>query len=102
MTFLTRMAALFFSVLFTAGAASAGPAMLVDAKSGLVLYAENADYPWQPASLTKLMTAYLAFEAIRDGNSRSTTCSPVPLRRRSSSRVSLACPKERKSGWNSR
>jgi D-alanyl-D-alanine carboxypeptidase len=41
--------------------------MLIDAKTGLVLYAEDADYPWAPASLTKLMTAYLVFEAIRDG-----------------------------------
>jgi D-alanyl-D-alanine carboxypeptidase len=44
-----------------------GPALLVEPSSGLVLYAEDADLPWRPASLTKLMTAYLTFEAIRDG-----------------------------------
>ncbi len=47
--------------------ATAGPALLVEPSSGLVLYAEDADLPWRPASLTKLMTAYLTFEAIRDG-----------------------------------
>jgi D-alanyl-D-alanine carboxypeptidase len=48
-------------------AAKAGPALVIDAKSGLVLYSEDADRLWHPASLTKLMTAYLAFEALRDG-----------------------------------
>jgi D-alanyl-D-alanine carboxypeptidase len=47
--------------------ASAGPALLMEPSSGLVLYAEDLDTPWRPASLTKLMTAYIAFEAIRDG-----------------------------------
>ncbi len=47
--------------------AAAGPALLTEPSTGLVLYAEDADQPWRPASLTKLMTAYLAFEAIRDG-----------------------------------
>ncbi len=47
--------------------ASAGPALLTEPATGLVLYAEDADQPWRPASLTKLMTAYLVFEAIRDG-----------------------------------
>jgi D-alanyl-D-alanine carboxypeptidase len=47
--------------------AIAGPALVLDAKTGLVLYSEDADSVWHPASLTKLMTAYLAFEALRDG-----------------------------------
>ncbi len=47
--------------------AAAGPALLVEPSTGLVLYAEDADLPWRPASLTKLMTAYITFEAIRDG-----------------------------------
>ncbi len=47
--------------------AHAGPALLTEPSTGLVLYAEDADQPWRPASLTKLMTAYLTFEAIRDG-----------------------------------
>lgn len=47
--------------------AVAGPALLFDAKSGQVLYAEDADDNWYPASLTKIMTAYMAFEAIKAG-----------------------------------
>ncbi len=47
--------------------ARAAPALVIDADTGLVLYAEDIDRRWHPASLTKLMTAYLAFEAMRDG-----------------------------------
>ncbi len=39
----------------------------MDADSGLVLYAEEQDHPWHPASTTKLMTAYLVFEALKSG-----------------------------------
>jgi D-alanyl-D-alanine carboxypeptidase len=52
---------------FPAGPASAIPMLLVDATSLEVLYAEDAGQPWHPASLTKLMTAYLAFAAVKDG-----------------------------------
>jgi len=45
----------------------AAPSLVMDAETGLVLYAEDIDRRWHPASLTKLMTAYLAFEAMRDG-----------------------------------
>ena len=48
-----------------AGTASAGPALLFDAANGKVLYAEDQDQPWHPASLTKIMTAYMVFEALR-------------------------------------
>jgi len=47
--------------------ASAGPTLLFDAADGRVLYAEDPDNQWHPASLTKIMTAYLAFQAIKDG-----------------------------------
>ena len=47
--------------------AAAGPALLFDAADGRVLYAEDADNQWHPASLTKVMTAYLTFEAIKQG-----------------------------------
>lgn len=48
-------------------AAVAGPTLLFEAGSGKVLYAEDQDHYWHPASLTKIMTAYVAFEAIREG-----------------------------------
>src|SRR5262245_10252477 len=47
--------------------AVAGPALLFDSANGRVLYAEDQDDQWFPASLTKIMTVYLVFEAIRDG-----------------------------------
>ena len=40
--------------------------ILIDAESGKVLRAENATYPWYPASTTKLMTLYMTLSAIRD------------------------------------
>ncbi len=47
--------------------AQAGPALLFDYDKGRVLYAEDPDARWHPASLVKLMTAYLTFEAIKKG-----------------------------------
>lgn len=44
----------------------AGPALVFDPYSGKVYYQEDMDALWHPASLTKLMTAYLTFEALRD------------------------------------
>jgi D-alanyl-D-alanine carboxypeptidase len=48
-------------------AAVAGPTLLFDASDGKVLYAEDQDNQWHPASLTKIMTAYVTFEAIKEG-----------------------------------
>jgi D-alanyl-D-alanine carboxypeptidase len=47
--------------------AAAEALLLVDAESGKVLFAENAARPWYPASLTKLMTAYVTLHAIKEG-----------------------------------
>ncbi len=41
--------------------------MVIDARSGEILYAYGADKPRYPASLTKMMTLYMVFEAMRDG-----------------------------------
>src|SRR2546430_13628752 len=40
--------------------------VLVDVLSGQTLVAQNADEPREPASLTKLMTAYLVFRALKE------------------------------------
>ena len=48
--------------------ASAAPALVFEPSSGTVLYAEDPDALWFPASLTKLMTAYVAFQALKAGN----------------------------------
>lgn len=41
--------------------------ILYDADAGVVLLGANADKPMPPASLTKLMTIYLAFDALKKG-----------------------------------
>ncbi len=60
--------------------ASATPRLLVDMRSGEVLFAEDAGQPWYPASLTKLMTAFVTFEAISNG--RVTLDTPVIMSKR--------------------
>lgn len=71
------LAILIFNYQTTAYAA--GPAVLFEAGSGKILYAEDANRLWYPASLTKMLTAYIAFEEIRDGKislKEHLICSP--------------------------
>ncbi|MEL6518091.1 MAG: D-alanyl-D-alanine carboxypeptidase family protein [Pseudomonadota bacterium] len=49
------------------GTAAPYAAMVVDARSGEVLHSRNADTRLHPASLTKMMTLYVAFEAVENG-----------------------------------
>ena len=54
----------------TVGGARAAPRqaeIVIDARSGEVLHAVNADKRRHPASLTKMMTLYLVFEAVESG-----------------------------------
>lgn len=53
--------------LVLAGPAAANPLLLVDMQSGEVLFNDDGGKPWHPASLTKLMTAYVTFAAIAQG-----------------------------------
>jgi D-alanyl-D-alanine carboxypeptidase len=65
-----RRAGLSFLVgaaLLVPSGAFAGPTLLFEPYNGTVFYAEDVDVPWFPASLTKLMTAYVAFEALKAG-----------------------------------
>jgi D-alanyl-D-alanine carboxypeptidase len=41
--------------------------LLVEADTGKVLESQNATYPWYPASVTKLMTAYVTLKAVKEG-----------------------------------
>jgi D-alanyl-D-alanine carboxypeptidase len=41
--------------------------LVIEADTGKVLEAENATYPWYPASVTKLMTAYVTLKAVKEG-----------------------------------
>ena len=50
-----------------AASALATPYLVVDADSDQVLMQNEATAPWYPASLTKLMTVYVALDAVRNG-----------------------------------
>ncbi|HUJ37300.1 MAG TPA: D-alanyl-D-alanine carboxypeptidase family protein [Hyphomicrobium sp.] len=63
----TALFALLLVATLSSRATAAGPSLLFDVESGKVLYAEDQDNQWHPASLAKLMTAYLAFEAVKSG-----------------------------------
>lgn len=73
--FLSLLSLLLSSLAF-AGAGFPSPppkvdakaALLFDVSSGQVLAAQNAERKLEPASLTKLMVAYLAFEALKKGD----------------------------------
>lgn len=62
-------AAALAALLFLAGgrAFAGGPSLVFDPQDGQILYAEDPDDQWHPASLTKIMTAYLTFEALKTG-----------------------------------
>ncbi len=45
----------------------ASAAFVVDHNTGTVLLSKNADQPLPPASMSKLMTLYMAFEAVKRG-----------------------------------
>jgi len=47
-------------------------AIVIDADTGEVLYAKRADSPRYPASITKVMTLYLAYEALAKGELKLT------------------------------
>ncbi len=51
----------------TTGRAAPYAALVMDARTGEVLYARNADTRLYPASLTKMMTLYLTFQAVERG-----------------------------------
>ncbi len=53
---------------------------LLDVTANEVLAEQGADEPVEPASITKVMTAYLVFEAVRDGNLKWDQ--PVPVSER--------------------
>ncbi len=66
---MARRAMLGVAVALALGAASAHatPYLVVDADSDQVLMENEATAPWYPASLTKLMTVYVALDAVRNG-----------------------------------
>ncbi|GLS30621.1 D-alanyl-D-alanine carboxypeptidase [Mesorhizobium albiziae] len=71
------------STTLLAGGANANPSLLFDLQTGQVLAHEEAFQRWHPASLTKLMTAYVTFRAIQAGELDLT--SPIKVSKNSAS-----------------
>ena len=53
--------------------AHAEATLLIEADTGKVLEAQNATYPWYPASVTKMMTAYVTLKAVKEGRTTLDT-----------------------------
>lgn len=81
---LLALLSLLFSSLSFAAPLPAAPSLtakaylLYDYSTGQVLVGQNADTRMEPASLTKLMTAYLAFDAIEHGTIKLDDLLTVP------------------------
>jgi D-alanyl-D-alanine carboxypeptidase (penicillin-binding protein 5/6) len=74
-----------FAPAFAARAAfetTAHAAWVYDVATGTVLLEKNATEPMPPASMSKLMTLYMLFEAIEDGRVTMETTFPVSSRAR--------------------
>jgi D-alanyl-D-alanine carboxypeptidase len=70
-TFLPLLGAMIIGLAVTD--ASARPALTIDVDSGSVLAEHEKDRPWYPASVTKLMTAMVALDAVRLGHLTMTS-----------------------------
>ena len=64
---LIAVAWLFWAVGFGIAVAAPYAALVMDARTGEVLHSRNADTRLHPASLTKMMTLYVAFQAVERG-----------------------------------
>ena len=60
-------AAVLLTLLVNPAVAGQFAAYVMDARTGLTLYSENADTRLNPASLTKMMTLYITFQEIEAG-----------------------------------
>lgn len=86
--FRAALATVFFTFLIGAfaGAAEANSkfaAVTVDARTGKLLFAENADSIRHPASLTKMMTLYVLFQDLKSGKLKLD--SPIRMSKRAAS-----------------
>lgn len=77
--------ALFFALCRIAPATAGYASYIVDAETGRVIHAVGADDQNHPASLTKMMTLYMVFEALDAGRLKLTT--PVPVSQRAASQA---------------
>ena len=94
-----RAAGLFFVFAMAMVIASPGSveakyaSIVIDFESGQVLHEENADTRNYPASLTKMMTLYMLFDALADGRVTLDTKMPVSARAAGMTPTKLGLPK---------
>ena len=67
MPIIRRLLVVFLLLSGMPAAFAAGPSLLFDPATEEVISQDRAGEPWYPASLTKLMTAYVVFHKIREG-----------------------------------
>ncbi len=78
-----KAVSILIALCLSAPAALAGPSLVFDASSGEVISQDRAGEPWYPASLTKLMTAYVVFQKLKAGQlklDQQITVSPLAAR----------------------
>jgi D-alanyl-D-alanine carboxypeptidase len=75
---------LFAALPSTASARAGVSSIVIDAETGRTLAARHPDRRHHPASLAKMMTLYLAFEAVSRGD--ATLSQRLPVSRRAASR----------------
>ena len=74
---ITALIALILPLQAQAFDTTARAAWVYDVGTGTVLLQKNADEQIHPASMSKLMTVYMLFEAVRDGRLQMDTRLPV-------------------------
>mgnify|MGYP000536311544 FL=1 len=82
-------------ILAVAASAEANPkyaSFIIDANTGKVLYSRNADAPRYPASLTKMMTLYMVFDAMEQGKITKNTRVPFSAHAASMQPTKLGVP----------
>ena len=83
---------LLVGLLLPAAARADYAALVIDAETGQVLHAESADTRNYPASLTKMMTLYMAFDALKAGKLTLDRRLPVSKRAASMAPSKLGLP----------
>jgi D-alanyl-D-alanine carboxypeptidase (penicillin-binding protein 5/6) len=81
---LVAFLAVTFAIVAPLAAMAGSASLILDARTGKVLTSENADTLNHPASLTKMMTIYLAFEALNRGKISWNT--PIQMSKYAASR----------------
>ena len=77
MPILQRIIMVFLVLAAASPALAAGPSLLFDPATDEVISQDRAGEPWYPASLTKLMTAYIVFQKLKSGQLKLDQKLPV-------------------------